>query len=90
LTAGGAEASPHANPRLFPVMCLPPAPTVSDYRHLLASRALARQPLAVRLAGLAFIAGTWDNNNHSAAKVRPRVAPGQGTLLQVASFAPKY
>ena len=37
---------------------------VTDDGHLPASRTLARQPLALRLAGLAFFAGTWDKDDH--------------------------
>ena len=62
--ANFADATTNQNPITDPVMRLSAPSAVTDDCHLPASRTLARQPLALHLAGLALFAGTWDKNDH--------------------------
>ena len=59
-----AEATPYQNPVMHPVMRLSPPPAMTDDGNLSATRALPGEPLTVLLARLAFVARTWDKNNH--------------------------
>jgi hypothetical protein len=59
-----AEPAPDADPILQPVMRLSAPPAMADDVYVFATRTLPRQPLAVILARLASVAGTWDKDDH--------------------------
>jgi hypothetical protein len=90
VAAGFAKATTDADPAMPLVVSPPLSPAVSNHGMNLTTRTLTGQRLTVVLTGLALIAGTWDNNNHAAAKASSWSVPGQGTPLQAVAFAPKY
>jgi hypothetical protein len=85
-----AFSATHPDLVMIPVMYEAASSPVTDHRHLLASWTLAGQPIAILLLGVAFVAGTWDNNDHSRREGASWRVSRQGTLLQPAAFAPMY
>ncbi len=71
-----ASSSPHPNHAVVLVMSGSVSPPVADNGPLQARRTLARQPLA-RLFGVAFVAGTRDNNDHSRREGAPWSVPAK-------------
>ena len=82
-------SAPHTNPVMGTIVRGPQSPSVTDNSLLVTRGTLARQPFAL-ISGVAFVAGTWDNNDHSRREGASRSVPRQGTLLQAVAFAPMY
>jgi len=77
-----ADAAPHDDPIMFPVVGLAASASMTDDGVARATRTLTRQPLAFLLLGVAPGRGTWDKDNHWQRRPAQEWIPGKATHSQ--------